>query len=173
MILKKGSSYPKDEHVVMVRMIAIENILRMSLMYLKKNVKVLRDGMNRNPDKLDQKVVAKHRKTMDSILRGMYPKERIALNNFRQLESWLGHDLLVNALAIDGKTGGVGEGRYRVFEKNIKNKIWKIFETSEVNAGRDKPNRLAKYNDQPKPKIKNRTPKRASPRTKRTKPRGE
>jgi hypothetical protein len=66
---------------------------------------------------------------MNSIAKGMYPKGKKPLNNFKQLELWLGHNLLVNTLAAEGKIGGIGDGRHRVFDRNIVNKDWKLFET--------------------------------------------
>lgn len=172
MILKKGSKNPNLEFLVMLRMIAIENVFRMSLMYMKKNYKALKEGMVENRDKLDSKVVKKHRKMMDTILRGMYPKERYALNNFEQLEKWLGHDLLVNTLAADGKTGGGATVRFRVFEKNIDKKKWKTFEETELAEGRSKPDLNAQYNET-QPERKPTTTMQAKSRTKRHNIRGE
>jgi hypothetical protein len=174
MVLKKGSSYPKEEHVVMVRMIAIENIFRMSLMYLKKNIKALRAGMDDNPNQLDQEIVEKHRKTMNNIVRGMYPQGKNQLENFKQLELWLGHDLLVNGLAALGKTGGKHETRFRVFIKNIPEKDWKIYQQSEIDAGRDVPKRKVHYDDPPeKQNKKTAASMRTTSKTKRTKTRGK
>ena len=156
MILKKGSKNPNEEFVVMLRMIATEILFRMSLMYLKKNFKALKEGMVENRDKLDAKVVKRHEKKMDTIIKGMYPTDKYALNNFEQLEKWLGHDLLVNTLAADGKTGGGDQVRFRVFDKNIVTAEWKKFEETELNEGRSKPDPNAEYNEiQQKKKTNN------------------
>jgi hypothetical protein len=166
MILKRGSNLPPYEQLIMLRMIAIENLFRMSLMYLKKNLKALREAMDENLDQLDENVVTKHKKMMNKIIKGMYPKGKgkTGLENFKQLETWLGHDLLVNVIASYGKAGGGDEIRFRVFEKNRPEKEWKAFEASEAANGRHKPSREAKYTE---PEYKDATNTKAKSRNKR------
>ena len=151
MMFKKGSANPGEGIMIMLHMVAIENLFRMSLIYLKKNQKELREGMEENRDQLDAKVVKRHGAMMDRIINGMYPKGKMALDNFKQLETWLRHDLLLNALAAMGKTGGSDQVRHRVFVKDVhKDTKWRTFEQAEISEERNKPNPDATYKDRPK-----------------------
>ena len=150
-MFKKGSANPGEVAMKMLHMIAIENLFRMSLTYLKKNQKKLREGMKENRDQLDSKVVKRHESMMNKIVAGMYPKGKIALANFKQLEIWLGHDLLLNGLAELGKTGGKDKPRFQYFVKDVqKDPQWDTFVQEEIAAGRNKPDKDASYKDEPK-----------------------
>ena len=154
MILKKGSSSPSKATMIMLRMIAIENLFRMSVIYLKNNEKELREKMKINPRGSEDAIIQLHRDRMDDILGGFYPPdndderkafsdEQITERKFGTLEGWVGHDLFVNALAAGGKAGGTSS--YKVFESNVDPDEWKDFENSEIAEGREKPDLHAQY----------------------------
>ena len=156
MILKKGSATPHDEIMIMLRMIAIGNLLQMSVTYLKKNCVALKSAMNKNPNRFEEEIIERHKHKMNRILEGMHPTDNTEdeaeenidsteEKHFKHSEKWLGHDLLVNAIAIDGKTGGKGPMRFRVFEDSIVQKEWKDFEAIEKINSRPEPDRYAKY----------------------------
>ena len=76
MILKRGSNLPPYEQLIMLRMIAIENLFRMSLMYLKKNLKALQEAMKKNINK-------KKKSFMIKVVREKYHiKHGISSNTF-------------------------------------------------------------------------------------------
>ena len=128
----------------------------MSVRYLKRNRGALESAMIKNPNRFEEEIIERHRHKMNRILDGMHPeddtedeaeenKDSTEEKHFEHSEKWLGHDLLVNAIAIDGKTGGKGPMRVRVFEDTIVQKEWKDFEAIEKINSRPKPNREEEY----------------------------
>ncbi len=72
MIFKKGSSSPSKRTMIMLKMIAIENIFRMSLMYLNINKDELRSTM-RICAKNGEESAKLHEDHMENILAGFIP----------------------------------------------------------------------------------------------------
>ena len=104
MILKKGSSTPSKDTLIMLRMIAIGNFFRISLMYLKKNLEELQEAMEKNPYDVHREHVKVHKAQMKDIIDGFYPPDdpaetqksdsEIEFKKYESLEDWLGHDLI-------------------------------------------------------------------------------
>jgi hypothetical protein len=153
MIFKKGSSSPSKRTMIMLKMIAIENILRMSLMYLNKNANELRSIM-RICAKNGEESSKFHEDHMENILAGFIPptedhekefysEDQIEEMKFASLEKWVGHDILVNAIVAAGK--GSGKNAHQVFETDVQPDEWKTFKRSEKQQNEPTPNRNAEY----------------------------
>ena len=88
----------------MLRMIAIGNFFRISLMYLKKNLEELQEAMEKNPYDVHPEHVNVHKDQMKDIIDGFYPPDdpaetqksdsEIEFKKYESLEDWLGHDLI-------------------------------------------------------------------------------
>ena len=72
MIFKKGSSSPSKRTMIMLKMIAIENIFQMSLMYLNKNADELRSTMRSCANNGEESAKV-HEDHMENILAGFIP----------------------------------------------------------------------------------------------------
>ena len=152
MIFKKGSSSPSKRTMIMLKMIAIENIFQMSLMYLNKNADELRSTMRSCANNGEESAKV-HEAHMENILAGFIPptedyeeeysEDQIEERKFGTLERWVGHDILVNAVLAAGK--GSGKNAHQVFETDVQPDEWKAFKQSEKQQNRPPPNRNAEY----------------------------
>ena len=142
MIFKKGSSNPSKRTMIMLKMIAIENIFRMSLMYLNINKDELRSTMRICAENGEESAKL-HEAHMENILAGFIPptedyeeeysEDRIEERKFGTLERWVGHDILVNAVLAAGK--GSGKNAHQVFETDVQPDEWKAFKKIRKGAG--------------------------------------
>ena len=165
MIFKKGSSTPSKATMIMLRMIAIGNLFRMSVVYLKNNKSLLREGMDSNPKHLHEETVEIHRLNMKDVLEGSYPPSdelelatktpvEIELRKFGTLERWLGHDLFSNAIMKEAKP----QGKYpmQIFEETLEKDDWKDFQREESILGHTKPHKSDQYPKESKEKGRKR-----------------
>jgi hypothetical protein len=138
-VLKKNSQKANPMTLEMLRLVAIEALYHMRMMFLQTNKFALLSQLQKNPSKFDLKLVKIHKTKIESLLgdscspnaAGFGPKQ-----DFETMEYWVGHDLFVKAIAFYTKNAK----NKMVFSKQIPKRQWAEFETEEMAQNRPKLN---------------------------------
>ena len=148
-LFRRNSQKPNPNCLKWIRLLSIEVLFRVSMMFLKTNETKLKSQMAVQATKDGGDIVKVHSRKMEKLLTGMYPNKEGAKPKmlFEKSESWLGHDLLVKAIHTLSKSST----KCTVFAKKIPMVQWESFESEEEKKGRPKPNRESLFPTVPYP----------------------